>query len=52
MVINTDCPCKREKCDRHGNCEECKAHHRDSKSQPLTTCERLKRKEARKQVKE
>lgn len=26
-----DCPCKRARCPRHGNCEACRAHHAGSK---------------------
>ena len=22
-----ECPCPKEKCERHGHCEECEAHH-------------------------
>ncbi len=39
------CPCKRVKCERHGNCAACKQHHHDSVKRPLTTCERMKAKQ-------
>lgn len=26
-----DCPCKRKACERHGDCEACRAHHEKSK---------------------
>jgi hypothetical protein len=32
------CPCAYEDCDRHGNCDACKAYHRATGSK--TTCER------------
>lgn len=40
-MINDNCPCKREKCERHGDCEVCRAHHTDKKHPPY--CERKKR---------
>lgn len=44
---STVCPCKRTKCERHGNCSECMLHHRNSNKQPLTACERKIKKEER-----
>lgn len=39
---NLDCPCKRVKCPRHGDCGACKAHHRTEK--PYSpACERAGR---------
>jgi hypothetical protein len=32
--INPDCPCKNDKCPRHGNCLECVAFHVDKKNKP------------------
>lgn len=32
MIIRDDCPCRKDKCFRHGHCNECYAHHADSKS--------------------
>ena len=43
----SDCPCKRSKCARHGNCAACKTHHRTEKKRP-TACERLEEKKRRK----
>lgn len=31
MVIRSDCPCTKQKCKRHGQCNECRARHVDSK---------------------
>lgn len=42
----TDCPCKRVKCPRHGDCNACKAHHLTEKPKLLPTCERLRAKAA------
>ncbi len=36
---NPNCPCKRKKCPRHGNCEACRKHHAESKRQRPCTCE-------------
>lgn len=30
-MINENCPCKKKKCERHGNCDECRKHHAQSK---------------------
>ena len=40
-LISQVCPCKRKKCERHGNCDACRAHHHDSSRKALTACERL-----------
>lgn len=37
---NTSCPCKKEKCIRLGDCEECRKHHIESKRQRPVACER------------
>ena len=43
---NTDCPCKRTKCERHGNCDECRDYHHNKKSGiTLTRCEKLEQTE-------
>jgi len=43
---NTDCPCKRTKCERHGNCNACQEHHhRECSRKPLTACEKAEKKE-------
>ena len=45
-MSNMNCPCKRTKCERHGNCAECRAyHHGKSSGISLTRCEKLKKKE-------
>lgn len=37
-----DCPCKRTECERHGNCDVCKAyHHGKTSGKSLTRCEKL-----------
>lgn len=42
---NPNCPCKRVKCERYGDCEACRKHHNNKKT--LTRCEKLKKKEQR-----
>ncbi len=39
--ISSNCPCKRIKCERHGNCSACKKYHSALKRNPLTTCQRM-----------
>lgn len=48
MQNNKDCPCKRKNCERHGDCAACKEHHHVLQKRSLTTCERIKQKEAKK----
>lgn len=43
-----ECPCKRKKCERYGNCNACKEHHHNSARKPMTACERLEAKKERK----
>lgn len=44
--MNLDCPCKRNKCERHGKCDEYRAHHRQkSGKKALTKCEKIRLKE-------
>lgn len=43
---NIDCTCKRTKCERYGNCDACREHHKNKKS--FAFCDRLKKKEQRK----
>ena len=44
-----ECPCKKVKCDRYGNCDECKKYHYNKNSRKsLTRCEKLKKKEQKK----
>ncbi len=45
---NIGCPCKRKKCERHGDCDACKEHHHNSARKPLTACERLETKKLHK----
>lgn len=35
-----NCPCKKTKCERHGNCDACRAYHAESKRK--RPCERAK----------
>lgn len=42
-MINKNCPCKRKKCERHGNCIECRKHHAKSKRQIPVACEQKKK---------
>lgn len=45
-----NCPCKRMKCERHGNCAACKEHHHNKNSKiSLTRCEKLKKKEEKRE---
>lgn len=37
-IVN--CPCKKTKCERHGNCDACRAYHTGSKRK--RPCERTK----------
>lgn len=45
MMINEHCPCKKKKCERHGNCDECRKYHAESKRQRPVACEKEKRNE-------
>lgn len=40
---NEACPCKRIKCERHGNCKACREHHKNKKMP--NACDRIKLKE-------
>ena len=45
---NTNCPCKRTKCERHGDCDKCREYHHNKHSKKsLTRCEKLEKKEQR-----
>ncbi|MCI8405138.1 MAG: hypothetical protein HFE49_09600 [Clostridia bacterium] len=37
---NEKCPCKRRKCKRHSNCEECREYHKTSGNKYAPACER------------
>lgn len=41
-MINNNCPCKKKNCERHGDCEACRAYHAESKRK--RPCERIKKK--------
>ena len=43
MTINENCPCKKKKCERHGNCVECRKHHAASKRHRPAACERTRK---------
>lgn len=45
MIARNDCPYKRVKCERHGDCEACREHHVTKKN--TVACERLSREEKR-----
>ncbi|HEX2938738.1 MAG TPA: hypothetical protein VHO66_07460 [Ruminiclostridium sp.] len=32
------CPCRKKQCPRHGDCDACREHHKNSKYKPA--CER------------
>ena len=40
IMVKEDCPCKKKSCERHGNCDACKAYHAESKRK--RPCEREK----------
>ena len=40
VTRNTKCPCRKKKCERHGDCDACKAYHAGNKRPPA--CERHK----------
>lgn len=42
MAINKNCPCKREKCERRGKCDECRAYHAKAGRQIPVSCEKGK----------
>ena len=46
-LIPKPCPCKRKKCERHGDCNACIAHHHNSHRKPLTACERIEQKQSK-----
>lgn len=47
-----NCPCKRLKCERHGDCKACIEHHHTSKRKLYTYCEKVENKMERKREKE
>lgn len=42
------CPCKRIKCERHGDCAACREHHLCFKRKMRPACDRLKDKAVKK----
>ncbi len=38
--MNENCPCKKKKCERHGDCEACRAYHSQSKRHRPVACEK------------
>ncbi len=44
------CPCKRTKCERHGNCTECRDHHENVKHMTVA-CDRIKAREEKRKEK-
>lgn len=40
-AVKANCPCKKARCVRHGNCDACRAYHAESKRR--RPCERYKR---------
>lgn len=40
VKLNEDCPCTWPGCERHGNCEKCKAYHHGAGEK--TSCEKQK----------
>lgn len=41
MTVKVNCPCKKTKCERHGNCDACLAYHTGSKRK--CACERTEK---------
>ena len=41
-MTNENCPCKKKKCERHGNCEACREHYAESKRKRPVSCEKKK----------
>ena len=41
-MTNENCPCKKKKCERHGNCEACREHYVESKRKRQVACEKKK----------
>ena len=40
MMINENCPCKKQKCERYGKCDECRKYHAELKRQRPVACEK------------
>lgn len=48
VIEEKSCPCKRIKCERHGNCEECIEHHKEKETKYEPYCMRKSRKKSKK----
>ena len=46
VTQRADCPCKRTRCQRHGDCVSCRKHHRQDKKN-VVYCQRATREEKR-----
>ena len=46
VTKRTDCPCKRTRCVRHGNCVSCREHHQANRKNTVF-CQRLTREQKR-----
>ena len=46
VTRRSDCPCKRTRCERHGDCVACREHHKQDKKSPVY-CRRPTREEKR-----
>lgn len=42
MLMNNNCPCKKKKCERHGNCAACRDHHAEKQRRYPVACEKGK----------
>lgn len=42
-----NCPCKRAKCERHGDCKACREHHNSGKRNIIPACDRQRMKAER-----
>jgi hypothetical protein len=42
LVTRTQCPCSSKRCERHGRCQECAAHHGANGKLPFCFRERTK----------
>lgn len=43
MAEKQACTCKKKNCERHGNCDACRAYHAKSKRKLQVACERRKK---------
>jgi len=47
---NEKCPCKRVQCERLGDCEACKEHHRTVETRYKVACERIAERNAKRRA--